>query len=439
MSDATAPRRLRSDAPAFHAGIVSIGHHLDLPLDHARPDGPTITVFAREVVAAERREADLPWLVYFQGGPGFAAPRPETRDGWLGRALERYRVLLLDQRGTGLSTRVTSRAIAALGGGAEQAAYLSHFRADAIVDDAEAFRTVLAPRRRWTVLGQSFGGFCVLRYLSAAPEGLEAALVTGGIPSLDAPAEAVYRATYPRVAARNRAFFARYPRARAQVDRIAAVLDGGEALLPNGQRFTVRQFQLLGFGLGTAGGAERLIDLLDHAFETIDGQPVLSETFLHAMYVASSFHANPLFAVLHESIYAQARATGWAAQRVHDEHEAFTWAPGRPLWFTGEMIYPWMFEEFAALRPFADVADRLARKDDWPRLYDVATLAANRVPLSVALYYDDMFVDLQLALASLERIGNAAVWITNEYEHDGLRRDGARVLDRLLAQLPPSA
>src|ERR1017187_573818 len=67
-----------------------------VPLDHAKPDGEQIELFAREIVAA-----DMPWLLFLQGGPGMAAPRPVGRDSWLDRALSDFRVLLLDQRGTG--------------------------------------------------------------------------------------------------------------------------------------------------------------------------------------------------------------------------------------------------------------------------------------------------------------------------------------------------
>lgn len=411
-------------------------HRLEVPLVHGAPDGRSLTVFAREVVATERCGDDLPWLVFFQGGPGYAAPRPEARTGWIGRALRDHRVLLLDQRGTGLSAPVTAQTLAGIGGSAAQAEYLSHFRADAIVADAEAFRHHLNGGRPWRVLGQSFGGFCVLTYLSFAPEALDGAIVTGGIPSLTEPAESVYRATYPRVRERNAQLFARYPRARGLVDRIARTLHEQDVRLPNGQRLTVRQFQLLGLGLGMAGGAERLMDLLDRAFVVLDGRETLSETFLHGVYVASDFHWAPIFAVLHEAIYGQGKATGWAAERVRREHAEFDWEPGTPFLFTGEMIYPWMFDEYLALAPLQGAAERLAAKADWPALYDPARLRANRVPLAVALYHDDMFVDLGIALATLREVGNAEVWITNEYEHDGLRRDGERVLDRLLGMLP---
>ena len=163
-------------------GLVLTEHEFRVPLDHGRPQGEQITIFAREVRATAKRDAALPWLVFFQGGPGFGAPRPAENSGWLKRALQDYRVLLLDQRGTGRSTPVTFQTLARLPSPQAQADYLKHFRADAIVADAELIRQALAgPDTPWTVLGQSYGGFCVLTYLSHAPQGLAGALITGGL------------------------------------------------------------------------------------------------------------------------------------------------------------------------------------------------------------------------------------------------------------------
>jgi alpha/beta hydrolase fold len=60
---------------------------------------------------------------------------------------------------------------------------LTHFRADSIVLDAELIRRELAGDRPWSVLGQSFGGFCTVTYLSFAPHGIREAFITGGLRS----------------------------------------------------------------------------------------------------------------------------------------------------------------------------------------------------------------------------------------------------------------
>ncbi len=146
-----------------------------VPLDHAKPGGEKIELFAREVVAADHLASDLPWLLFLQGGPGFGAPRPTGRGSWLDRALKDYRVLLLDQRGTARSSPANRRTLALHATAREQADYLTHFRADSIVADAELIRHQLTGGRPWSVLGQSFGGFCVVTYLSFAPEGIREA------------------------------------------------------------------------------------------------------------------------------------------------------------------------------------------------------------------------------------------------------------------------
>ena len=202
-------------------GTVLTDHTFSVPLDHDRPGGERIEVFAREVVAADRAGSDLPWLLFLQGGPGFGGPRLSGRSSWLTRGLDDFRVLLLDQRGTGRSTPATRHTLASFGSAGEQATYLSFFRADAIVRDAELIRRELTGGEPWSVLGQSFGGFCTVTYLSCAPEGIREAFITGGLPGLTATADDVYRVTYPRVRARTEDHYGRYP---ADVDQARKVV-----------------------------------------------------------------------------------------------------------------------------------------------------------------------------------------------------------------------
>ena len=86
-------------------GAVLTEREHTVPLVHGDPSRGTITVFTREVAAPDG--LDRPYLVFLQGGPGFEAARPASPlSGWMARAVEDYRVLLLDQRGTGRSTPV---------------------------------------------------------------------------------------------------------------------------------------------------------------------------------------------------------------------------------------------------------------------------------------------------------------------------------------------
>ncbi|MEU0334381.1 alpha/beta fold hydrolase [Streptomyces sp. NPDC006193] len=419
-------------------GVVLTDRRFTVPLDHADPDGETIELYAREAVASEQAGRELPWLVYLQGGPGFGANRFVGRQAWLDRALREYRVLLLDQRGTGRSTPATRQTLPLRGGPAAQADYLTRFRADSIVRDCEAVRRQVTGGAPWTVLGQSFGGFCTVSYLSLAPEGLDTAIVTGGLPSLHAHADDVYRAAYPRVERKVTAHYARYPQDVDRARRIADHLLTRDVVLPNGYRFTVEAFQSLGLMLGASDGSHRLHHLLEDAFVRTPAGLELSDAFQEQAQALLSFAGHPLYALLHEAVYGQdARPTAWAAERVRAEFPQFDAAKAlagdAPVLFTGETIHPWMFDTDPALRPLRETAALLAARADWPPLYDPARLAANEVPVAAAVYHDDMYVDTAHSLETAGAIRGLRAWVTNEYEHDGLRAGAPRVLDRLLA------
>ncbi|MEU7135591.1 alpha/beta fold hydrolase [Streptomyces sp. NPDC046261] len=416
-------------------GLALTDHFFDVPLDHTSPDGEHIRLYAREVVAAGRAHEELPWLVYLQGGPGFPAGRPVGRENWLDRALEDYRVLLLDQRGTGRSTPAGRQTLPLRGTPRQQADYLAHFRADSIVRDCEYIRPRLTGGRPWTVLGQSFGGFCAVTYLSLAPEGLARVLITGGLPSLDADADAVYRAAYPRMERKTLAHYARYPRDEEAALRIAEHLAGTQEVLPDGTLLTVQAFQQLGILLGTGDGSHRLHYLLEDAFvPTVDG-PRLSDAFTEQAAAVLSRAGSPLYSLLHEAIYAQdERATHWSAERIRAEFPQFEqhFEPGGRFLFTGETVHPWMLRTHAALRPLRRTAELLAEREGWTPLYDAGRLARNTVPVAAAIYHDDLYVDTAHSLRTARSIAGLRTWVTDEYEHDGVRAGGRVVLDRLL-------
>lgn len=399
---------------SYHVpGAVFTEREHTVPLDHARQDGPTITVFTREVAAPDG--ADRPYLLFLQGGPGFEAARPTSPPtGWMKRAIADYRVLLLDQRGTGRSTPVGS--VIPGESPAEQAAYLTLFRADSIVRDAESIRQELGVER-WSVLGQSFGGFTSLTYLSIAPEGLREAFLTGGLSPIGRSVDDVYGATYRRLLEANRRYFDRYPDDRERVREVLRRLDAEEVLLPTGERLTARRFRQLGLWLGDSAGFEHL----HHVIEL----PFGSSAFLHDAEAGVRFGRNPIYATLHESSYADGVPTRWSAHRLLPDEIA---ADGL---FTAEHVFPWMWADYAGLRPQQAAAEILA-EHPWPRLYDADRLRYNEVPVAATIYSDDLYVERDFAVETAAAIRGIRTWETNEYAHNGLRADGERVLGRLI-------
>jgi pimeloyl-ACP methyl ester carboxylesterase len=395
-------------------GAILTEREHDVPLVHGDPSRGTIRVFTRELAAPDG--ADRPYLVFLQGGPGFEAARPATPpSGWMARALADFRVLLLDQRGTGRSTPVGPVLPGA--SASEQAEYLTHFRADSIVRDLELIRTELGIDR-WSLLGQSFGGFTSLTYLSLAPEVLREVLITGGLaPISGRPVDDVYAATWRRVREANQRFHERYPDDRARLRGILERLDAEDVRLPNGDRLTSRRFRQVGMWLGSSAGFERLHHLLELPF----GSPA----FLHDAEAASGWERNPIYATLHESCYADGQATRWSAHRQAPEDAV------RGDLLGAEHVFPWMWDEYAGLRPHREAAELLAGHR-WRTLYDADRLARNEVPVAATVYVDDVYVERAFAEETARRVRGMRSWITNEFAHDGLRADGERIVGRLL-------
>ncbi|HYN69027.1 MAG TPA: alpha/beta fold hydrolase [Candidatus Eisenbacteria bacterium] len=401
-------------AVTYHVpGAILTEREHDLPLDHGQTGGPRISVFTREVAEPDGR--DKPYLLFLQGGPGFEATRPTSPpSGWMKRALKDYRILLIDQRGTGRSSPVGSE----LPGDTPeaQAEYLTHFRADSIVRDAELIRQELGVDR-WSVLGQSFGGFTSMTYLSISPEALAEVFITGGLSPIGRPVDDIYAATYVRLREKNLAYFGRYPDDRARARDIFRRLEDDDVRLPSGDRLTARRFRQLGLWLGDDHGFE----LLHHVLEL----PFGSSAFLHDAEHGVRFHRNPMYATLHESSYADGVATRWSAARLlpaEIEEQGF---------FTAEHVFPWMWQDYGSLRPQKAAAEILA-DHPWPRLYDPDVLRANKVPVAATIYVNDPFVERAFAEDTAATIQGLRPWITNELEHGGLRSDGEKVLDRLI-------
>ncbi|WP_314425016.1 alpha/beta fold hydrolase [uncultured Microbacterium sp.] len=382
-------------------------HTLTVPLvwgDEA--DTRTIDIFAR-VVTREGGE-HLPYLVFLQGGPGHEAPRPfhaSSSPAWLDEALAHYRVVLLDQRGTGLSTPVGDHDLER--GAAEVAEYLTHLRADAIVRDCEAMREHLSAET-WSVLGQSFGGFTTLAYLSTDADSLADVFITGGLSTVNRHPDEVYALCYDKMRAASERYYRRFPEHRDVMRRLVDRADAGEIVLPDGEVVSRSRLRSVGSALGTNDGWQTLWSLLE--------RDPASNAFRHDLMHAMPYGGrNPLYFAFHESSYANGHATRWSAERVEpqDFRDDVTL-------FTGEHIRREWTETVPAFQPWRDVTLALADVE-WPRIYDEVAIAASRATGAAAVYANDVYVPMEFSLETARLLPGVELWVTSEHEHNGLR------------------
>lgn len=267
-----------------------------------------------------------------------------------------------------------------------------------------------------------------MTYLSFYPQGLRESFIFGGLQPLVQHADQVYKCTFRKVAERNRAYYDKYPEDVARVRNIMAYLvrgggDGG-ITLPSQGKLTRRRFRAMGIMLGMHGGLDSVHEIVHRANNDIELFGHLTRGTLSMIDAATSYDDHLIYAILHEPIYCNGPGTAsrWSAERVQAEFAEFDIdrADG-PIYFTGEMIYPWMFEDYAELRKVRDTANRVAAEDDWPALFDREQLARNEVPVYAASYVEDMYVDFGLGSETAKSIKGAKVFVTNVMFHDAIR------------------
>jgi len=443
-------------------------------------------------------------ILYLQGGPGFGAPTPVvslsmTKDSsWGAKALELYdRIVLMDQRGTGRSSAITKQTlerrfpdlflldeeaarqslenlqtsqaekVSRVKKAVEDATdFLSHFRSDNIVQDAEEIRDALIfptmddegedPKPWGCSLGQSFGGFCQMSYLSLVENPPKVCLFTGGIAPMLTPLYDTYSSLWERVKERSLFYYDMYPSDVALVKKIVKRLLDEPATLPSGGTLTARRFLQLGLALGGSPSSfAALHDLFTSAFIDADAENLeFSRAFLKQIDSHQSFDDAPFYFWLHESIYANGpehSPTNWAAHRAYEDRikspSEFDYrltsaidSDDRPVLFFGEMVFPWMYEDFAELQGvgLASVAETLASKKDWGPLFHGErmrkVLDDGRTKAAAAVYHGDMYVDFDCSMKVAGRGGpleKCKVWVTNDCQHSGLRDDGATIFAKL--------
>ncbi|MDO5030834.1 MAG: alpha/beta fold hydrolase [Corynebacterium sp.] len=418
-----------------HFGHIIKEHTIQVPWDPFADTGSkagaeTFELFAREIYAPGNENA--PAIVYLQGGPGFPAPRPVNASGVIGAALKEFRVILLDQRGTGRSHRIDAANIADI-----PAERLAQLRQEYIVEDAEALREHLGIEK-WSLYGQSFGGFCITSYLSRHPESVEHTYLTGGLPVLDQGADNLYRTTFAKLRTRHQRFYREYPWAENRIREICAHLDASAEYLPTGERLSSRRFRTIGIELGRSDGFHNLAYLLEEPFRIRNGEKQLRTDFLADVGARVSFADGPLYAAIHESIYGGVggqKVTNWSAHRIREEIPGFEEnanpTGNEPFYLTGEHIFPWQFDEDPALIPLKEKAYDLAQHVWENSPYDSARLLSDAPTSAAAIYLDDIFVPFEYSLATAEQYRDLRPRVTNKFQHDGIRHDGAAIFTTL--------
>ncbi|KAI1859566.1 uncharacterized protein JN550_011974 [Neoarthrinium moseri] len=429
--------------------------------------------------------------VYLCGGPGDQNP-PDRNPEFNRRYVEAGEsIVFLDYRGTGGSVQVTNAAgdldqdcmrfmrllrpqdHAADGKTAladdnvdRLTGFLKLCRQDSIIRDLEAIRLALLPLgQRWHIFGQSYGGWLSLTYLSLCPKGLADSTITAGLAPITVSVDTTYRALFKVVIGRNDLYYTTYPEDVKRVKTITLHLLSQETPsdtgieLPRGGLLTAQRFLSLGRVLGNRARfaqVHNLIKAMSRDLET--SSPLTLDSLANFERVDTwKFDERPVYALLHEAMYCrQGEVSNWSAERVSMEFPQYTWVArdeisGRnwrealikncardapKVYFSGEMVYPFHFRTYRALRPLVEVADRLAKHRWDEQTYSARQLRANQVPVYAVSYTSDMHVHPRLS----EETATCVAGIEHEVldvangkllEHGSVRSHTAEVMGKI--------
>ena len=105
-------------------------------------------------------------------------------------------------------------------------------------------------------------------------------------------------------------FFNRFTDAQKLVKALAQHISDNEVRLATGEQLTVEMLQLLGINIGMEQGPESVYYLLEHALITTASGTIVNPLFLAHFCQLLDYNTNPIFALLHESIYCQQSVSG---------------------------------------------------------------------------------------------------------------------------------
>ena len=390
-------------------------HEVEVPVSREDASLGNIRVFCRELSADD----SLPAIAYFQGGPGKSGPR--TLMEWIPEALKRYRVFLMDERGTGRSHKIDRTTPERI-----TADMLAHLRPPDVAADAEAMRQHLG-LEQWDLLGNSFGAACASSYLSYFPSGLRRVHLAGAVPEPEMDVDAFNRLTFQLLAQRQQQLFRAIPWMKDRVEEVADHLDNHDERMPTGERLSATRMKMAGVLLGEDDDFAQLANLFEAPFTTRGGEKRLRGDFLAQLGRIISLETMPLWAVIHETVMARpGYAVNWSADRIW--REEFYDLP-----LLGNHFFRTHFAEDPALTPFYEAVDQVHHRTDLKA--QAQDMSANTVPAAAILYEKDVFIPYELTIQSARKTPNLQVWTHSEWFHDGIWAHGAEVARGLFERL----
>ncbi|KAJ4417679.1 hypothetical protein N0V82_006040 [Gnomoniopsis sp. IMI 355080] len=406
---------------------------------------------------------DLPIILYLCGGPGADNPpnRNPAMNQWL---LEHgYSILYMDYRGCGESSTIYADALLhdlPRKEDQEIAKYLTHFCQDNIVRDLEAVRHCLSRERviaggfqiKWTILGQSYGGYISLTYLSTFPEGLQEVFITGGLPPCGMKIDEYFRIEYQDIVKQNKKFYATYPDSKDLVRNILTLINtiGPRNIKMTGRGYMNGQKLLtLGRQFGSKVGFPEVYNLLQRINYDLQHTSKLSmETIVQ---FESTLHVDerPLYPIFLEQTWCSGGKTRWAAERVACEIEGFEYLrqkddgtypdPAKtpsstPIYFTANTYCRFHYDTHEELIDLKGAAEILA-DHEWECPYNYEMLANNpyKVPVYAVIFEKDMHLDVGVAATTAAMVGGLRLVVDPGW-HQDIRYKPGEVLERLFIE-----
>ncbi|KAK0702460.1 Alpha/Beta hydrolase protein [Apiosordaria backusii] len=467
---ATFPRSCTNHDEEFKIRTI----HFKVPLEHHKPSGQQINIHTELIFDSKHRDRFENWftacraspiLLFLCGGPGDKNPHDRMPEFNKIMVEKGYVILYADYRGTGQSHKIDTSTVSSYNAANDivgAAEYLSLFRQDNIVRDLEAIRLCLTqylfpfhPQQqqsngdgglKWTLMGQSYGGWVALTYLSFLPGSLAKVYLTAGLaPVVCKSPDEVYEALYGRMRGTNERFYQLYPGDVVLVREVYNTLlsRGLSFELPDGsgRKLTAQTFLTLGRKfIGGDSGLKAVHEFVGQLHAQLVRNSVIppSREVLTEFSELEGFklHSRPLYGVLHEAIYCNNgdTASDWSALRVGKRYPEYKgWLQGKyvpegqRLFFSGEMVLPYLMPE-----EFRLVGDAVAKKGDWEPLYDLERLKENTVPMRAMAYRDDLAVDFELSKQTVEAVKGCVMVVGKPgWGHGSLRNNTDEVIEML--------